>query len=277
MYSGPIRSGSFGKVTTKSFKVIKCNNCGLTKLKDFPKVDYESSIYRDDYNDSSDINTYIKLHDSEQSPRIERIGIEKFRNKTVLDYGCGGGAFLDLVKGVANHTIAIEPFIGYHEDLEERGHEVFKYAKDAKTYIGQIDIITTFGVIEHIEDPLAMLIDIYNLLSDNGHLYIETDNLNDVLIHLDIPEFNQFFFRTAHYWYFDSTSLSNLCKKAGFKNIKPGFRHGYGLSNTLQWLKDRKPPGQNQINFIDSICNEVWRASLENSGLAELLYFEIRK
>ena len=75
-----------------------------------------------------------------------------------------------------------------------------------------VEIISTFGVIVHIEDPLAMLIDIYNLLSDNGHLYIETDNLNDVLIHLDIPEFNQFFFRTAHYWYFDSTSLSNLCK-----------------------------------------------------------------
>ena len=277
IYSGPIRSGSFGKATKQYFNIIKCNKCGLTKLKDFPKVDYDSAAYREEYNDSSGIETYIELHDSEQAPRIERIGIEKFRNKTVLDYGCGGGAFLDLVKGIANHTIAIEPFIGYHQSLKDRGHEVFKYAKDAKEYIGKVDIVTTFGVIEHVENPLVMLSDIYDLLSDNGDAYIETDNLNDVLMHLDIPEFNQFFYRTAHYWYFDSNSLLNLCKKAGFKNIKTGFRHGYGLSNTLQWLKDRKPPGHNQLNFIDSLCNEVWRASLENSGFAELLYFQIRK
>ena len=144
LYSGPIRSGSFGKVTKKYFNIIKCNKCGLTKLGDFPKVDYDSAAYREEYNDSSDIDTYIELHDSEQAPRIKRIGIEKFQNKTVLDYGCGGGAFLDLIKGIANHTIAIEPFIGYHQSLKERGHEVFKYAKDAKDYIGKVDIITTF-------------------------------------------------------------------------------------------------------------------------------------
>lgn len=277
IYSGPIRSGSFGRETDKPFDVVKCSKCGLTKLKDFPKVDYDSSSYRDDYNDTADIENYIELHDSEQSPRIERIGIEKFRNKTVLDYGCGGGAFLDLIKGVAIHTIAIEPFDGYHKSLQERGHEVFKYAKDAKKYEGKVDIVTTFGVIEHVKNPLAMLTDIYELLSENGTSYIETDNLNDVLMHFDIPEFNRFFYRTAHYWYFDDSSLKNLCQKAGFNNIKSGFRHGYDLSNTFKWLKDRRPTGVDQLDFIDSVLNEVWCASLEKYGLAELLYFEVKK
>ena len=98
IYSGPIRAGAFGKVTEKSFDVVKCSKCGLTKLKDFPKIDYDSSSYRDDYNDTSEIENYIQMHDCEQSPRIGRIGIEKFRRKIVLDYGCGGGAFLDLIK-----------------------------------------------------------------------------------------------------------------------------------------------------------------------------------
>ena len=277
IYSGPIRSGSFGKETEELFDVVKCSKCGLTKLKDLPKVDYDSSSYRDDYNDTSDIETYLQLHDSEQSPRIKRIGIEKFRNKSVLDYGCGGGAFLDLIKGVAIHTIAIEPFDGYHKSLQERGHEVFKYAKDAKKYEGKVDIVTTFGVIEHVKNPLTMLTDIYDLLSENGTSYIETDNLNDVLMHFDIPEFNRFFYRTAHYWYFDDSSLKNLCQKAGFNNVKSGFRHGYDLSNTFKWLKDRRPTGVDQLDFIDSVLNEVWCASLEKYGLAELLYFEVKK
>ena len=164
IYSGPIRSGSVGKETDEPFDVVKCSKCGLTKLKDFPKVDYDSSSYRDDYNDTSKIENYIQMHDSEQSPRLGRIGIEKFRNKIVFDYGCGGGSFLDSIKGVASDTVAIEPFIGYHKSLQESGHEVFKYAKDAKKYNGKVDIITTFGVIEHVNDPLAMLNDIYGLL-----------------------------------------------------------------------------------------------------------------
>jgi hypothetical protein len=122
-----------------------------------------------------------------------------------------------------------------------------------------------------------MLTDIYDLLSENGIAYIETDNLNDVLMHFDIPEFNRFFYRTAHYWYFDDNSLTNLCHKAGFNNIISGFRHGYDLSNAFKWLKDRKPAGVNQLDFIDSVLDEVWRASLEKSGFAELLYFEVKK
>ena len=277
IYSGPIRSGVFGKKTKESFDVVKCKRCGLTKLKNFPKVDYDSSSYREDYNNTSEVEKYIQMHDSEQSPRINRIGIEKFRDKIVLDYGCGGGAFLDSIKGVAHQTIAIEPFIGYHESLQKRGHKVFKYAEDAKDYNGKIDIITTFGVIEHVNNPLEMLIDIHSLLSDDGSAFIETDNLNDVLMHFDIPEFNQFYYRTAHFWYFDSNSLLNLCKKAGFDQIKVGFRHEFGLSNTFQWLKERKPLGDSHLKFIDSICNDIWRASLEKSGHAELLYFEVKK
>jgi len=52
--------------------------------------------------------------------------------------------------------------------------------------------------------------------------------------------------------------------------------HGYDLSNTFQWPKERIPFGTGYLHFIDPICNEVWRTSLEKSGLSELL-FEVRK
>ena len=111
----------------------------------------------------------------------------------------------------------------------------------------------------------------------NMKFYSSFGHLNDVLMHFDIPEFKRFFYRTAHFWYFNADSLNNLCQKAGFSNVKLGFRHRYGLSNTFQWLKERKPTGFRQLSFIDPICNEVWRASLEESGLAELLFFEVTK
>ena len=196
---------------------------------------------------------YIKVHDKEQTPIISSIGIENFRNKVVVDYGCGGGSFLDLVKGVASKTIGVEPFKGYHNSLSSRGHEVYSSIKKINSQrFGSIDIIVSFGVIEHTKNPVEYLKGAYKLLKKGGKIYIETDNVNDFLMKMKIIEFERFFYRTAHYWYFDDMTLKRSLEIAGFKNINVGFRHGYDLSNALLWLRDRKPSGNSKIKNIST-------------------------
>ena len=277
IYMGTLRAGSPGKNTKEKHNVIKCVGCELAKLEVFPSVDYDSSSYRESYNDTSLVEDYMEMHDHEQSRRLFKIGLDKFRGKVVLDYGTGGGAFLDAVKGVAKKTIAIEPFTGYHPSLKKRGHEVFTYAEEAHNYIGKIDVVTSFGVIEHVNDPLVMLKHIHQFLNNTGLSYIETDNLNDVLTQFNMGEFEEFYYRTAHYWYFNSSALSNLCSQAGFTDVQQGFLHNYNLSNTLHWLKDKQPRGDIDFDFISPMCDEAWKKSLELSGMAELLFFELRK
>lgn len=277
LYEGKIRSGSFGKFANQPNSVLKCTNCGLAWLKEFPEINYESEDYRLDYNDSAGIEDYFKNHDSEQNPRIARIGIEKFRNKVVLDFGCGGGSFLDLMKGFASKTIAVEPYAGYHSSLRERGHEVFSCISECQEFLGKVDIVISFGVIEHIDDPLQYLIDAHKILSVEGRLYIETDNLNDILINLHFREFQSFYYRTVHNWYFNCSSLKGLGEKAGFRKVKEGYRHGFGLSNTLLWLKDRTPQGSTQLPFVTETIDRIWIQMLESNGMAELLHFELVK
>jgi len=278
IYNGQIRSGNFKKITTESFSVIKCKSCGIGKLEPIPKLDYTSSEYRELYNDTSQISEYIEMHDHEQTPRISIIGIEKFRNKVIADLGCGGGSFLDTIKGVASKTIGIEPFTGYHKSLKNRGHEVFSSIEDIDDkYLNNLDIIISFGVIEHTTNPIEYLQGAFTLLKKGGELYIETDNVNDFLMGLELDEFKQFFYRTAHYWYFDDSSLKKSLEIAGFENIKVGFRHGYDLSNTLLWLRDRIPTGVGKIKNISKNCNSSWANYLEQSGQAELLHFSAVK
>ena len=81
LYEGTLRSGSYGKSTKSTNSVIKCTQCGLSRLKEFPEISYSSDQYRLDYNDTTAIGDYFKNHDVEQNSRIARIGIEKFRNK----------------------------------------------------------------------------------------------------------------------------------------------------------------------------------------------------
>ncbi len=278
VYEGLIRSGLFGKKTNKEFEIISCSNCGLKRLYPFADINYESSEYRNDYNGSSRSNDYIQMHDHEQNPRLSNIGIENFRNKVVLDYGCGGGSFLDLVKGVSKKTVGIEPFKGFHSSLAERGHEVFSCVEDALSrYKGKIDIIISFGVIEHTAHPINYLTNSYRLLRLGGSIFLETDNHNDFLMCADLPEFKEFFYRTVHYWYFDQDSLSKIFGSVGFSELNTGFRHCYDLSNAMMWMKDKKPTGLNTISGISKICNQTWVSYLEQSGQADLLFFKATK
>ena len=277
VYDGIIRSGSPGKLTKENHQIIKCKSCGITKIKEFPKIDYDSGKYRLEYNDSSAISDYYSTHDEEQNERISKIGIQNFRNKIVLDFGCGGGSFLDLIKGVAKKTIGIEPNVEYLDSLICKGHEIYRSIEECENLYGKVDIVISFGVIEHIKNPLDYLISSYNLLKPGGKLYLETDNLDDILFQFNIPHFNSFYYRTVHNWYFDKDSLKLLSEKAGFSFVQPGFRHGYGLSNTLNWLDVKSPKGNVQLPFINEALDYNWKKTLEKEGFAELLYFVLQK
>ena len=277
VYDGIIRSGSPGKLTKENHQIIKCTSCGITKIKEFPKIDYDSGKYRLEYNDSSSISDYYTAHDEEQNERISNIGIQNFRDKIVLDFGCGGGSFLDSIKGVAKKTIGIEPNVEYLDSLISKGHEIYRSIDECKKLYGTIDIVISFGVIEHIQNPLDYLKSSFDLLKPAGKLYLETDNLDDVLFQFNITDFNSFYYRTVHNWYFDKNSLKLLCEKAGFSFVQPGFRHGYGLSNTMNWLNLKSPKGNDRLPFLNETLDYHWKKTLEKEGFAELLYFVLQK
>ena len=280
VYEGKIRAGSFGKYTDKRHKVVKCTNCGLVRLNENPidSVYYKTSEYRNDYNDTGEVGDYLAEHDNEQPARMQAIGMEAFRDKIVIDYGCGGGAFLDLIKGVARKTIGIEPFEGYHKSLRDRGHKVYANAKGAVNDMHEkVDTIVSFGVIEHVESPSQYLSDAIQLLAEDGVMYLETDNLNDILLKISVKEFEPFFYRTAHLWYFDSNTLEQLAHKAGFTRLSISHRHNFDLSNIISWAVDKKPTGCGKLTLFNETLDAVWVDYLERNGYADLVCAVLKK
>jgi 2-polyprenyl-3-methyl-5-hydroxy-6-metoxy-1,4-benzoquinol methylase len=274
IYDDVIRDGLVGIKSTIKHKVVKCCGCGLVRLLDNPITMeyYQSDEYRNAYNETINPSDYIEMHDKEQPPRLAILGADFFRDEIVLDYGCGGGAFLDLVSGLSEKTLGIEPFSGYHESLRGRGHEIFSNIEAAQSkYEDKVDSIVSFGVLEHVEKPQQYLKDAYCLLKKGGKMYLETDNLNDILMKLDIPSFNEFFYRTAHLWYFDDKTLKQMANQAGFSNIKISFRHNFDMSNVILWLKDNKPTGNGKLDFLSNGVDQNWIEFVESSGLSDLV------
>lgn len=275
-YEGPIRSGKFGDLTDKNVKVFKCGLCKskwLSNIIEDQADFYESEAYRKEVDGNCNVEDYFKMHDREQIKHFNISGTSIFRNKIVADIGCGAGSFLDYVNSVCKKVIAVEPSSLFRKSLSERGYTVYPYSVDAiADHKGKIDIAVSYSVVEHIEDPLNFLKEIYRLLSPDGKLIISTPNADDLLLDV-IPEvYKPFFYRKAHLWYFNRESLKNLLKKAGFKKIAITPFHRFGFGNFLNWVRDKAPKGDTRFDFISETIDSVWKSELERTYRCDYLY-----
>ena len=273
-YRGPIRTGSFGKSSAKEAEITRCPACGaqyLPPVMEDMAAYYQSGNYRQDLDQGNTVEKYFQLSDDEQTFKAEILGFHQLRNRVVADVGCGGGSFLDLAKGAASRTLAIEPDQNYHASLAQRGHEVFPYASAALAqYRGGVDVAVSFSVIEHIERPREFLAEIRALLKPGGKLLLSTPNARDFLLEI-CPEYRAFFYRKVHLWYFDGDALRHLAKLAGFDRCEIQFKHRFDLSNFFIWLRDHRPSGLGAIP-LDQTVNALWAQSLEKAGRSDYLY-----
>jgi 2-polyprenyl-3-methyl-5-hydroxy-6-metoxy-1,4-benzoquinol methylase len=106
---------------------------------------------------------------------------------SVLDVGCGRGAFLSKVR--APDKIGIELNKSAAAFARKRGIAVVEslIGDHAKERPNAYDIITSFQVLEHIADPLPFLHDCLTALKPGGQLIIAVPN-NDAFIRFaDLP------------------------------------------------------------------------------------------
>lgn len=275
IYMGPLKTGLITGHTDKNYPVFQCKRCKVIwneAYKDLHDDFYESGEYRERIEGNSESETYHQLHDQDVLWHLETTGTDIFRQKVVCDIGCGGGSFLDFINTVSKKAVAIEPNKKYHDALKRQGYSVFQYAQDAmEEYAGKIDVITSFDVIEHVNDPKLFAKDAFELLSDGGKCIIGTPTDYPVLRQMLGDEFNRFIFQVQHPWVFSETSLRNIFEEAGFKDIQVIPSQKFGLGNLLAWLNERKPRGDVKYPFISPAIDAVYRQEMAKNGYAEYL------
>lgn len=276
LFRGRIRAGRFGNLSPEDQTVLRCTACRAGFLPPATLVDYDSAQYRELVDGEGSAERFYDLHDAEQAGKLGILGSGELRHKVVADVGCGAGSFLDLIKGLASATLAIEPTRGFHPVLAGKGHQVFSYCDDVPAeWHGRVDTAVCFSVVEHVPDPVALLRSTRRLLRPGGELLLSTPNLDDWMLELLPADYGSFFFRTVHTWYFDAGSLKRLAAAAGFAECEVQHVHRFDLSNALLWLRDRRPSGQGTVS-IGSPVNAVFASWLESTGRADYLYARLR-
>jgi len=282
IYNGLIRDGGLGKYTQKNVPIYQCEKCSVIWHENqFLNVSqyYESTEYRNSLEGGAEEERFYQLHDKETLDKLQYTGTTIFREKIIADIGCGCGAFLDFLKGVAKKIVAIEPSESYREIMRKKDFDTFAYTGDAKKiYSSKIDVITSFDVIEHVEDPITFIQDIYSLLKNGGHAIIGTPTNAPIMRKLlgNIYE-QQLLFSTQHLWIFSENNLKLLAEKAGFSSISIKYYQRYGLGNLLGWIRDKKPGTAIEDAFITTTLDNVWKSQCSDQGMADYIVLYVTK
>jgi len=205
-------------VSQEDFDIVKCTSCEFLFTNPRPNPEslgdyYKSEDYISHTNKSnSPINLIYKLART-QTLKWKFSLVNKTAPKTILDYGCGTGHFLNYCHKKEIKVNGFEP----DEDARKIAQQNLGEAIFASTLAikNTFDVITLWHVLEHIPNLNEAMIWLKNHLAKNGRLIIAVPNSEsyDAKIYdkywaaYDVPR---------HLYHFTKNTLTDLAIKHSF-------------------------------------------------------------
>jgi len=231
----------------KTYRLVKCANCGLACINPLPEAEEIKNSYDSDYYSFNELSSDVKdkasgwrlearkifiryyfggwgeiglwerlslfFLKSRFGPLSERIG----KKGKILDIGAGDGFFLEMVRGLGWEVAGVELESGAAVFASQRGLSVFGgELVEAKYKDNSFDVVHLSHVLEHTTDPRATIREVQRILKPGGKIIIKVPNFLGLAYKifpqaLDIPR---------HLFHFNKRNLSILLSSTGFKNIK---------------------------------------------------------
>lgn len=195
--------------------LCKCKSCGLVFSQKIPTTEELEEYYdgygRDDYLSPITIKRYNELLD----------GFEKFRKTgKILDVGCGIGYFLEEAKKRGWKVHGTEYTDEAIRICEEKGIKVSKGKLNPNNYQEEMfDVITSFEVIEHINNPVEEIENFNKILRKDGAVYVTTPNFNSLLRYRLKSKYNIICY-PEHLTYYTPTTIKKTFMNSGFSVAK---------------------------------------------------------
>ena len=223
-----------GKILEKTgaFDIIECHVCGFKHIVPIPTPDELDHAYKHEYYTSAK-PLYIERYKEDLDwwnmvyTRRYRI-LEKHLfegQRRMLDIGSGPGYFLLNGKKRGWQVKGIEPSLQAAQHSKTLGIDVLNgfFSENTAKSLGEFDAVNLGEVLEHIDDPAALLSLVHRILSENGMVCIIVPNdFNPYQILLrDHLGFKPWWVAPPHHInYFSFESLSILVKRCGFEVVQ---------------------------------------------------------
>ncbi len=156
--------GATRDVQHETYTVWRCRHCAT--LNALEAVDY-ARIYQSYPIQRQQYDAFSRLMFAKRLRILQRAGLQ--REHQVLDHGCGSGHFVRYLRDQGYRAEGYDP---YNE----------RYA-DTRVLAQRYQMVTSQDVIEHVDDPAAMLATLAQWVAPQGRLVIGTPYAENVDLH----------------------------------------------------------------------------------------------
>jgi len=173
----------------------------------------------------------------------------------VFDIGCGAGGTLIPFLNAGFSPFGCDVGLDYLEYGRRNGLVLEHGDISSLTKFRPANLVILSHVLEHFSNPKDILTQIYELLFQDGYVYVELPGIFN--IHKAYGD-TLLFLQNAHLYHFTLTTLASLFAKAGFKLVK----------------------GDEIINALFQKCDKLFSVSTENQYnqiLKHLYFVEFRR
>ncbi len=239
-----------------AFHLVRCRNCGFVFSKKIPSLQQLSDHYklypRHNFISPITIKRYEELLEILEPHR---------KSNRILDVGCGGGFFLAVAKQKGWEVYGTEYS---DEDIvicEGKGITMFKgKLNDSPFAAKSFDVITSFEVLEHINNPEDEISKFNELLRDGGIVYLTTPNFNSLNRYLLKAKFNILSY-PDHLCYYTAKTINFLFNKHHFSKIKIQTT-GFSITRLKMSMKISDQAVISSVSDDEVIRNKVEKSSL---------------
>ncbi len=224
-------------VSGESFAISSCLRCGLKLTNPRPNQESIAKYYESDkyYSHNSDHTITAKLYSLAQTYTLwykARL-VTKLQpaNKTLLDYGCGTGQFLQHMQQKGWATTGFETSELALQKATSKSLEVLSSLDTIKETDRKFDVITLWHVLEHIHDLNPTIKKLRKLLTKGGHIVVAVPNpeswdankYKESWAAYDVPR---------HLYHFGEDNIKTLFKnhKFSFHSKRPLYLDSFYIS-----------------------------------------------
>jgi len=195
----------------KTYRIVKCINCGHRYCSPLPKQLFK------EYVDVEDIE-YLRSEPQRLATAEKVTSVLRKYKKTgrLLDVGCATGDFLRIARRYYEaEGIELSKWAAHL--AKERGLTIHESCLADLNSPEQYDVVTLWGVIEHLEDPKSEVQHIFRLMKKGGILCIWTGDVESLTARLLGKKW--WYFMGQHIQYFSEATLHSLLDQCGFRKV----------------------------------------------------------
>jgi len=229
--------------TDDAFSYVRCADCGALSIADVP-VDRLGEIYPDTYYSFSEGEMSLAERVKQWLDRrmFRRLFAQlKGDSLAALDVGGGTGWLLTQARAVEprlHHSAVVDIDAHAREGAEKLGHtfhlgRIEEFRSDRK-----YDLILLLNLIEHVDDPVAVLAGMGELLAPGGKILAKTPNHDSLDARLFRNRSWGGYHCPRHWVIFTPESFAKAVRRAGLNLDRIEFTQGapFWAVSALEWM-----------------------------------------